>query len=347
MTGGVFLGVSIIIGGQYGSEGKGKVAFWYTNKVDASSVIRVGGINSGHTVISSHGEALIFRVLPTSAIGNKAKCILPAGSYISVDLLFKEIKQSGIDPQKIVIDPKSVVVNDRHISEEKNSSLLRNIGSTASGTGVAVSMRVNRSPDVVFAKDVPALTPFILDTSELLRNEIKSGKEIVIEGTQGFGLSNIHTPFYPFATSRDTTAAGFLSETGLSPLDVTNIIMVIRSFPIRVAGNSGPLPKEITWDDVTAHSNNTSPIREYTSVTKRLRRVALFDAEIVKKAISVNNPNIIVLNHLDYIGEPDGPLFGTNRRQFVYRIEKEIGRKIDYIGLDNQAVIQADHTDSD
>ena len=68
MTGGVFLGVSIIIGGQYGSEGKGKVAFWYTNKVDASSVIRVGGINSGHTVISSHGEALIFRVLPTDIL---------------------------------------------------------------------------------------------------------------------------------------------------------------------------------------------------------------------------------------------------------------------------------------
>ena len=334
------MGITIIVGGQYGSEGKGKVAHWYANKISADAVIRVGGINSGHTVVDPYGKVNIFRILPTSAIDNTRKCVLPAGSYIDVDLLFKEIAQSKISYENILIDPKAVIITNNHIRSEKKGSLETAIGSTTSGTGAAVSMRVNRSPDLIFAKDIPALSKFICDTTTYLRKELNDGKEIVIEGTQGFGLSNIHTPYYPYATSRDTTAAGFLSETGLSPLDVTNIIMVIRAFPIRVAGNSGPLSEEITWDDITTCSNSSSPIREYTSVTKHLRRVARFNPQIVKKAIEVNKPSIIVLNHLDYIGEQGNLSIGSNRQSFVMHVESDIEQKIDYVGLDNRSVYQ-------
>ncbi len=333
------MGITIIVGGQFGSEGKGKVAHWYANKINASAVVRVGGSNSGHTVVDAHSRINVFRVLPTAAIDNSRKCVLTAGSYIDVDLLHKEIVQSQINPENVLIDPKAVIVTQKHIRSEITGSLAASIGSTMSGTGAAVSMRINRVPDLLFAKDVLSLSSFICDTTEYLRNEIEQGKEIVIEGTQGFGLSNIHTPYYPYATSRDTTAAGFLSETGLSPLDVTNIVMVIRAFPIRVGGNSGPLPTEISWDDVTLSANCSSPIREYTSVTKRLRRVANFDSQIVKKAIAVNRPNIIVLNHLDYIGEQGDMLIGPNRQSFLERIEASIGQKIDYIGLDNRCVL--------
>lgn len=333
------MGITIIVGGQFGSEGKGKVAHWYANKVDASAVVRVGGINSGHTVVDEQSNISIFRILPTAAIDNSRKCVLPAGSYIDIALLQEEIVQSRINPENILIDPKAVIITNEHILSERGSNLSAVIGSTSSGTGAAVSMRVNRVPNLLFAKDVPTLSSFICNTAEYLCGELRAGKEIVIEGTQGFGLSNIHTPYYPYATSRDTTAAGFLSEAGLSPLDVTNIVMVIRSYPIRVGGNSGPLPAETSWDDVSLRAGRGSTIREYTSVTKHLRRVANFDSEIVKSAIVANRPNVIVLNHLDYINEPTDEIIGPARRKFVESVESQIGQKIDYVGLDNRSVL--------
>ena len=69
-----------------------------------------------------------------------------------------------------------------------------------------------------------------------------SGKKVLVEGTQGSGLSVYHSTFYPKATSRDTNAAGFISEVGLSPRLVSEIVLVFRTFPIRVAGvQAGPL----------------------------------------------------------------------------------------------------------
>src|SRR5206468_1357773 len=102
------------------------------------------------------------------------------------------------------------------------------------------------------------------------------------------------SPDYPFVTSRDTSAAGATAEAGLSPLDVDQVALVLRSFPIRVAGRSGPLPNEITWEKLTRESGHRGTLAEFTSVTGRLRRVARFDAEIVRRAIAVNAPTLVV-----------------------------------------------------
>jgi adenylosuccinate synthase len=129
----------------------------------------------------------------------------------------------------------------------------------------------------------------------------------------------------PFVTSRDTTAAGFLAETGLSPLDVDDIIMVIRAFPIRVAGNSGPLPNEIDWETISNH-HGKGTICERSSVTDKVRRVAVFDPEVVKMAIYANNPTQIVINHVDYLPS-DIPV-----SNFIKKVSKQIGRDIHLIG---------------
>lgn len=174
------------------------------------------------------------------------------------------------------------------------------IGSTLTGTGAAVMNRISRTRPVRFAKDEPRLRPFLADTKDLLTRVLDAGDRVVIEGTQGYGLSVLHTPHYPYATSRDTTAAGFLSEVGLSPLDVDDVVMVIRAFPIRVPGNSGPLANEISWEQLTRESGSMEPLCEITSVTKTVRRVAAFDPEIVRQAIQVNRPTRVILNHVDY-----------------------------------------------
>lgn len=332
------MGVSVVVGGQFGSEGKGKVSRYFAKKNGATSVVRVGGINSGHTVIDSNGNAVVFRILPTASIDKIVNCILPAGSYFDVEMLFQEIKQSGIDSSKIKIHPNAAIITKREVQVEQRGDLSLRIGSTNSGTGATVCMRINRDQMLKQAKDIDILRPYICDTSEFLRGELSQGKEILIEGTQGFGLSNLHSPYYPYATSRDTSAAGFLSEAGLSPFDVTDIIMVIRAYPIRVSGNSGPLPNEITWNIVTERANSAFPIEEYTSVTKKLRRVGEFDASIVKKAIIVNQPSKIILNHMDYIYDTNEGVTSA-RKKFIEEVMIGIGRKIDYIGLDSKTII--------
>jgi adenylosuccinate synthase len=158
---------------------------------------------------------------------------------------------------------------------------------------------------------------------------------VLIEGTQGFGLSLLHSGMFPYTTSRDTSAAAFVSEAGLSPLDVDEVIMVIRSYPIRVGGNSGPLVSEINWDSVTKLAGSEKSLIEYTSVTKKIRRVGHFNPEIVRKAIEVNNPNRIVLNHVDYIDAScrNGHL-SEKAHQRIKEIEQLIGRRIDFLGFD-------------
>ncbi|MGH7233598.1 MAG: adenylosuccinate synthetase, partial [Nitrospiraceae bacterium] len=83
------------------------------------------------------------------------------------------------------------------------------------------------------------------------------------------------------------------------------IIMAIRTFPIRVAGNSGPLPNEITWDEVVKRSGYPTKVQEFTTTTKRLRRVGLFDFELVNNAAMINRPTHIALHGCDYLAYPN------------------------------------------
>lgn len=314
------MSVSIVFGGQFGSEGKGKVAHFFAVKEKAKYCVRVGGTNSGHTVYKN-GKKIIFRVLPTGIIEPDVIGVIAAGSYIDLRILNEEIKTANVVPGKLLIDKNAVVIPDS--AKQAENGMMARIGSTESGTGAAVIMRIRRETDTILARNCPSLSCYICDTAEILRKACDCGENIIIEGTQGFGLSLLHSPYYPYTTSRDTSAAAFLSETGLSPFDVKNIIMVIRAFPIRVSGNSGPLPNEISWADLQKELRTEADLTEYTSCTNRVRRVAKFDADIVKKCINVNQPNIIILNHADYCRDPVSA---------ISSIEKQIGRKISYWG---------------
>lgn len=330
------MAVSIVIGGQYGSEGKGKVAYFWAKKMNAAAVVRVGGCNSGHTVYSQSNNRYAFRMLPTSCILENTVSVLPAGAYIDISVLLEEIKIAGVSCDNLKIDPNAVIIRNEHKIEEVTLGLKEKIGSTLSGTGAAVMERIKRDKSslVLMAKDVEELEAYVTDTKTYLRQLICEGRHVVIEGTQGYGLSNYHAKAYPYATSRDTTAANFLAETGLSPLDVKHVIMVIRTYPIRVAGDSGPLKNEIDWKVVTEESGAMEYLEERTTVTHKVRRVAKFDSEIVKDAIVANRPDIIVLNHLDYIdySNKNSEQLSEQQKSFVKMVEEEIKQKINFYG---------------
>ena len=330
--------ITVVVGGQFGSEGKGKVAHYLAKEMKASVAIRCGGPNSGHTVIDPDGKPIIFQQLPTASILPDISIVLSAGMYIDLDILFKEINLAKLSPERLFIDPNAVIITSELKEAERKGGLINSIGSTGSGTGEALIQRIRRSEDILFAEKESTLSRYIKDTKSFLRNKLDTGKRVILEGTQGFGLSLLHSPFYPFVTSRDTTAAGFLSEAGLSPIDVDDVVMVIRAFPIRVSGNSGPLENETNWETITTKGSHLTPIIEKTSVSKQVRRVARFDSSIVKKAIIANQPTKIVLNHLDYICSRDVENYDKIIKNVIEKIEVSIKQNINYLGFGQKAI---------
>jgi len=332
--------VSVVIGGQFGSEGKGKVALEIARRSKAPvAVVRVGGPNSGHTGYDRSGNKYALRQMPAGCIDRDVDVVFPAGSYIDVEVLFREIDELQYRKDRIHVSPFARIITNEHKGWERAAGLVGAIGSTGSGVGGAVMASVARealnfelpSPD---AGHIAPLQEFICDTSEILRSQLKQGRRVIVEGTQGFGLSLLEGGHWPKATSRSTTAAGALAEAGLSPVDVDDVTMVIRSFPIRVGGDSGPLTNETTWDEVAAGAGRNEDLREYTTVTQRLRRVGRFDAGLVRHALGVNAPTRLVMNHLDYLGFEDELNDSRSKlRQFINRVEIDLGRTIDWCGF--------------
>src|SRR3546814_1880104 len=116
--------------------------------------------------------------------------------------------------------------------------------------------------------------------------------------------------------------------------------MGIRSRPIRVGGDSGPRVGETNWDAVRDASGSVESVAEFTSVTNRLRRVGHFDAATVQRAIAVNDPTVIVLNHLDHIDVcvARDAAMSAKAMRFLDDIEAGIGRRIDFIGTGPESV---------
>jgi adenylosuccinate synthase len=340
-----YMPVTVVVGGQFGSEGKGKVAYFLAKEKAASIAVRVGGPNSGHTVINESGNAMILRQIPTAALLPNVTNVLPAGSYLDLAVLFEEIAKLKLDSKRLLIDPNAVIITEKEQADEKKASLRELIGSTESGTGAAVCKRIQRGSTIRLAKDEDRLHQYISPVTSFMRSALKRGQRVIIEGTQGFGLSPLHSPYYPFATSRDTTASAFVSEAGLSPLDVDEVVLVLRTFPIRVSGNSGPLPDEIDWQTITHESTSLLPIVELTSVTRSVRRVARFNAEVVRQAIAANTPNLIVMNHLDYIDISCNEIHGLTDKSlgFIREVEQGIDAHVDYFGLGPDKLIAREH----
>ncbi len=337
---------SVIVGGQYGSEGKGKVALFVANEKRAAAVVRVGGPNSGHTGVDSNGRTWVFRQLPAASLSKDALVVIAAGSLINPDILLEEIGLLGLSPDRLIVDARATIILQRHRDWEAREALTDKIGSTGSGTGAALIDRISRSREHMLAGDCHSLAQFIVpNTSQILRGLLRQGKRVVVEGTQGFGLSLWHGPSYPSATSRDTTASAFMSESGLAPHDADDVVLVLRSFPIRVGGNSGPLEHEIDWPTLAAEARLPPDYVELTSATRRVRRVARFDAEIVKRAIEVNAPHRIAMNHIDYV-DPDARSSGISPRgiQFIGEVEDQIGRRIDLIGIGPASLVARSHS---
>lgn len=299
----------LVVGGQFGSEGKGKIAAHVAIREDIDICIRCGGPNSGHSVTTPDGT-VVLRQIPTGYINPTTRLLIPAGALINLNVIKEELERLQVDPARIGIDHKTMVIDGKDQQFESDLKLQERLSSTLCGVGAAVSRRVLRGADVRLARDTvsahPWLRPLLTDVSVEANSALDKSQKILVEGTQGFGLSLYHSDAYPKTTSRDTTAAAFLSEVGLSPTLVTEIVLVLRTFPIRVAGEqAGPLHQEISWETLQSESGYRWPIVERTSVTNKVRRIGRFDWQLARAAVRCNRPTKLAINGLDYLDHRD------------------------------------------
>jgi len=299
--------VDVLVGGQYGSEGKGHIASYLAREYDV--LVRVGGPNAGHRVFEEP-RPFTFHQLPSGTRSSEAKLIIGPGAVIDVSRLISEIGACQIEEDRLSIDPKAVIVEKSDIRNEARG-LVKNISSTGQGVGYATARRILHRGETKLrmAKDISELKPFIRDTYLELERAFSDKKRIFLEGTQGTGLSLYHGR-YPHVTSRDTTVAGCLAEAGISPRRVRRVIMVCRTYPIRVADpdlkgkTSGFMSQPLEWDEIAQRSGlNVAELREAerTSTTNRKRRVAEFDWQLLRQSATLNGPTDIALTFADYL----------------------------------------------
>ena len=299
--------LNVIIDGQFGSTGKGLVSCYVgkNNKVDLA--ITNASPNAGHTFYIK-GKKYVTRHLPVTGIINKKSIIyLCSGAIINPKILMNELKTFRINKNRIFIHPRAAVIEDCDINFEKTGSV-KKIASTMSGVGKALSRKINRTSKLAMGNRL--LKPMV---KEININKYLNQNKIVkavIEVPQGFDLSINSGLSYPYCTSREITVSSALSDAQVNLNLLGKVIVCIRTFPIRVGnilekgkevGNSGPFYSdsiETSWDSIGVR-------KEYTTNTKRIRRVATFSMKQYKRMIELFKPDYVFLTFANYLSKKE------------------------------------------
>jgi adenylosuccinate synthase len=294
--------VDVLVGGQWGSEGKGNLAFFMAPEYDL--LVRVGAPNAGHKICAQDGTVYTHRQLPSGTRATDSQLLLGAGAVIDVAILLREIAECAVSDGRLAIDPGALVIEAGDVEAERE--VKDAIGSTGTGGGAALARRIVQRgvPGAVrMAGDIPELSPYVRESASVLEQARAQGGRIFVEGTQGTGLSVLHGSF-PHVTSRDTTVGTLLAEVGLPPQLLRKVVVAFRTYPIRVGGPSGPMGREISWETVAQRSGLPARLlkeAELGSVSGNQRRVAEFSWLQLQRAARLNGATDIALTFADYL----------------------------------------------
>ncbi len=307
---------TIVVGGQWGDEGKGKIISYLALKDKPDIVARAGvGPNAGHTV-TYRGKKYGVRQIPSGFVYEKARLLIGAGVLVNPEVVLKEIKDLDLE-NRVGIDYRCGIIEKKHIELDRGSEhLAKQIGSTGTGCGPANVDRAYRK--LKQAKDVEELKPYLADVAKEVNEALDEGLGVLVENSQGFGLS-LYYGTYPYVTSKDTTASMACVDIGIGPKKVKDVIVVFKSFPTRVG--AGPFPTEMSQEEAERLG-----IVEYGTVTGRRRRVGYFDFEMAKYACMINSATQIALTCVDYL---DKDMKGVRRYEDLSRKVKEFIEKLE------------------
>ncbi|MGQ9759417.1 MAG: adenylosuccinate synthetase [Candidatus Methanomethylicaceae archaeon] len=288
--------------------------------------VRTGSINAGHTLVHE-GRELKLRIVPCAFVNPRTRLLVGAGALYSIETFMKEVEVTKT-VGRVGVDANSGVIRHEHIQRERNDEfLMKVVGSTGSGVGVATVDRTLRL--LRLAKDYPELAPFITDVCREVHECVELGGKVLIEGTQGLYLSLYHGT-YPYVTSRDVSASGVCSEVGVGPKDVDEVVVVFKSYVTRVGG--GPLEGELPEDEAVRRG-----WMEIASVTGRKRRSAPFNFKLAERSVKVNSATQIALTKLDALypecrGVRNYGMLPSDVKRFVEEIEARLKVPVTLIG---------------
>jgi adenylosuccinate synthase len=327
--------VTIVVGAQWGDEGKGKWIDFLAG--DADLVARFqGGNNAGHTLYV-RGERVVLHQIPSGIFNDEKISATTAGVVINPVQLMTEIKRvlnyTAVNPEKLWLSARSHVITPWHVYldtqfEESSKSPIgttkRGIGPTyadkANRTGLRlgdyinpiklhawISQRVELEPKfkifyekeksqwTEFAAAAAEIAPFVCDSETRIRQKVREGKRVLLEGAQA-ALLDIDHGTYPYVTSSSTTAGGGIASLGIAPKRVGAVYGVAKAYLTRVG--EGPVPTELT-DSIGEELRRKG--HEYGSTTNRPRRCGWFDAVAMAYAAEVNGFDGIFLNKMDIL----------------------------------------------
>jgi adenylosuccinate synthase len=330
----------VLLGAQWGDEGKGKATDLLGDRVDY--VVRYqGGNNAGHTVVIGD-QKYALHLLPSGILSPNVIPVIGNGVVIDPAVLLTEIKglnERGIDTSKLKISTNAHLITPYHRTIDKVSERFlgkSKIGTTGRGIGPAYADKINRigirvqdlfDPSILKQKIEAALhdknqilikvfnrkgitvdevldeylgyaqvlKPYVVDTALLLDQALKSGKNVLLEGSQGTLLDVDHGT-YPFVTSSNPTAGGASTGSGIGPTKITRVIGILKAYTTRVG--SGPFPTELLDADGDALRKIGG---EVGVTTGRNRRCGWFDAPIARYAVRVNGLTDFFLTKLDVL----------------------------------------------
>jgi adenylosuccinate synthase len=335
----------VVIGAQWGDEGKGKVTDLLGSRV--SHVVRYqGGNNAGHTVITPDGTKYALHLLPSGVLTPECIPVIGNGVVIDPKVLLTEIDglaERGVSCDNLLISGDAHLIMphhralDRVVERYLGSS---RIGTTGRGIGPAYGDKVGRvgirvqdllDPGILRKKielalreknqilvkvynrkaiDVNAvheeylayaerLKPYIADTRLALAVALEQGKTVLLEGAQATLLDVDHGT-YPFVTSSNPTAGGACVGSGIPPMQITQVIGIIKAYTTRVG--AGPFPTEL-FDANGKHLRDIG--HEYGTTTGRERRCGWFDALVGRYSVRVNGITDLVVTKLDVMSGMD------------------------------------------
>tara|TARA_B100000949_G_scaffold235483_1_gene259057 strand:+ start:2527 stop:3531 length:1005 start_codon:yes stop_codon:yes gene_type:complete len=318
--------VTVVVGGFYGDEGKGKIVAFLSLKDSHSLAVRGGvGPNAGHTV-NFGDQVLKLRMLPSAVVNKSTKLLIGPGVLVNPDITLNEAtKYDALN--RLVVDKSCAIIEKKHIESDKSGFLASKVGSTGSGTGPANSDRIMRIAKL--AKDIDIFQNYIDDVPDIVNSTIDSGNDVLVEGTQGTFLS-LYFGNYPFVTSKDVTASAICSDVGLGPKKVDDVIVIFKAFVTRVG--EGPFTGELSPEETENRG-----WAEIGTVTGRTRRAAPFDFTLAKKAIMLNSASSIAITKLDVLypsarGVTKYEELDSPSKSFIENIEKELKINVSLIG---------------
>ena len=345
---GAFVGTArtwAVLGGQAGSEGKGKVAGLFAFEEKPDIAVCAFGPNAGHTAYSPGGVKHVVHQVPMAAINPDVRLAIGPGAAIDPERLRTEIDKYALDTDRLIIDPRAVVITSIHKAYEAGG--LERISSTAQGVGAAISDRVLRKEGITMA-DNSEFAEFVRPVGPHLRRMYNAGARIQFEASQGYDLDLLHGLAYPYCTSRAITADGLANDCAFPSRLIERRIGVFRTYPIRVGnverdgkqvGWSGPLPNdsvELFWPDITDLAGSPEPLIEHTTTTGKVRRIFTWSAERFEASMWANQFSNIWLNFADYV---DWRFHGLGPKSAVPAEAREVLRRwfLDYYKVVDRA----------